>query len=116
MSTRYRVIVFLIVLLVIILIGCSCMNIKEGYSDKCQEIYDNYGGDISGNEEWKSNNCEGFEGFSLLNPMKVINGEAQANETPTGLNLSEYNTFIIGENSRTASNTSCLNHDKEMKL
>ena len=52
MSTRYRVIVFLIVLLVIILIGCSCMNIKEGYSDKCQEIYDNYGGDISGNKEW----------------------------------------------------------------
>ena len=42
-------------------------------------------------------NNEGFEGFSLLNPMKVINGEAQANETPTGLNLSEYNTFIIGE-------------------
>lgn len=116
MSTRYRVILFLIVLLVIILIGCSCMNIKEGYSDKCQEIWENSGGDISGNKDWEENNCTGFEGFSLLNPLKVVNDEAQANETSTGLNLSEYNTFIIGENSRTASNTSCLNNDIGMKL
>lgn len=116
MSTRYRVILFLIIILVILLLGCSCINIREGYSEKCEEIWEGNGGDISGNEEWEQNNCTGFEGFSLLNPIKVINGETQANETPTGLNLSEYNTFIIGENSRTASNTGCLNHDFGMKL
>lgn len=127
MSNRYRVIVFLIVILVIILIGCSCItsftSIKEGNScgghdesvDRCNAIL---ASGEEGNSEWVELNCDTLlsENFSLLNPLKVVNEETQANETPTGLNLSEYNTFIIGENSRTASNTSCLNNDIGLKL
>lgn len=130
MSSRYRVIIFLIVILLIILLTCSCIpsmtSIKEGNScgdhgsgddeksdlEKCQDILAS--GEVGGGTEWNRLNCDeliGAEGFSLLNPMRVINGETQSNESKTGLNLSEYNSLIINESSKTPSNSSCLNHD-----
>ena len=134
MTIKYRIIAFLIVILTIVLLSCSCLQepftegntcggyVEEGYMEskleKCTRLYNS---NLMGSTQWDNANCNDIvneipgysEGFSLLNPQKVVDN-VEPYDDNHGTLLSSYNTLIIGELNKTPSNNSCLNHDMNM--
>ena len=136
MTTRYRIIAFLTVLLAIVLLSCSCLPMQESFTegnscsgytdgqiesqlDKCTRLYNS---NLKDTTEWDNAKCDdvknkipGYsEGFALLNPQKVVDNEAQPYNVSNGMSLSSYNNLIIDESIKTPSNSSCLNHNMNM--
>lgn len=136
MASKYRIIAFLIVILTIVLLSCSCLS-KEpftegnscgGYTDeqtesqleKCTRLYNS---NLTGSSEWDNVNCSdvtneipGYtQGFALLNPLKVVDNDTQPyNGSYNGSLLTSSNNLIINELNKTPGNSSCLNHDLNM--
>ena len=133
MTVKYRIIAFLIVLLTIILLSCSCLsrepftegNTCGGYTDgqtetqleKCTRLYNS---NLTGSSDWDDANCNdvtneipGYtEGFAILNPLKVVDNDMQPYYgSYIGSLLTSYNNLIINESNKTPSSNSCLNHD-----
>ena len=137
MTTRYRIIAFLTVLLAIVLLSCSCLPMQESFTegnsctgytdeqmesqlDKCTRLYNS---NSKGTTEWDNAKCDDItneipgynkEGFALLNPQRVVDNDAQPYNPSTGTFLSLSNNLIISEFNKTPSNNSCLNHDMNM--
>ena len=136
MTTRYRIIAFLTVLLAIVLLSCACLPMQEsftegnscgGYIDKegyiesklekCTRLYNS---NLMGSTEWDNANCDDIkneipgynEGFSLLNPQKVVDNVEPYYDN-YGTSLSSSNTLIISELNKIPGNN-FLNHDMNM--